>query len=154
MNKKTWLNSLILGCLISASANVAQAATLTATPTPTNDFFSSFTIEFDDANNNGILDSNEISLPLGQPDFSGVTTTSSIFYTQVTEIANITGITQGFSFDVWVFPNPNGIGSSVQQASLWNYEITGDNIIPEPLTILGTGLVAGFLPLLKRQKKS
>lgn len=148
MNKKTWFNSLILGCLISASANVAQAAILTATSTFS--FGRSFfTIEFDDVNNNGILDSNEISLPLGQPDFSGVTS-FLVFYDNVNGVPDISEITQGFSFPNWSFQETDS--ATGISTSGWTYEITGDNIIPEPLTILGTGLVAGFLPLLKRQK--
>jgi hypothetical protein len=50
-----------------------------------------------------------------------------------------------------------------RQFNQLNYQVTvnGDsidnlnfgNVVPEPLTILGSGLVAGLLPLFKKQKK-
>jgi hypothetical protein len=153
--KKLGLNTLILASLLSGSALGVNAATLNATSNFP-EYNSDFTIEFTDSNNNQILDAGEVTLPLGQPSFSGLNDLDgNYFFSKVNSIPNIPNITNGFVETRWEF-DTDGTRRLVAPYVNWNYEITGDGnvVIPEPMTILGTGLVAGFLPLLKRQKKS
>jgi hypothetical protein len=141
---------IALGTLFSGVAVATNAATLTATPIDSQ--YSSFTIEFTDGNNNNILDSGEVTIPLPAPAFSGMTS-SNITYTKIDSIPQISGITGGFPIDIWLFSNLNSGNATGFPIETWTYEITRNEVVPEPLTILGTGLVAGFLPLLKRQKQ-
>ena len=136
-------------------SNTAVAATITASPLFPE--ISGFVIEYEDTNNNGLLDY------LEQTSFSGYTTLNGT-YTFLVGTPDLAGISAygngGFAWpnDAWSFSG--SIGLVLPQVSLFSYEVTGNgdpNVVPVPaslpLALAGLGIL-GFMrrkrPLITR----
>ena len=138
---------IIIGILtLFLSIGKSNASTLFATAT--NSSVSDFTLDWTDSNNDLIIQNTEVSLPISQPQFSGVGFTDPNIdvnsFDILKLIPNIPGVTSGFDqSDYWGFGNSQF--SAVVPVNTWNYKaidihnVTGFDGTFTPITALING---------------